>query len=222
MRAEIAIAKQEALSAVYDEFGLQKAARIRRLGRTLQQIDNALDQIDLSTLPPDKLLSMKLKYAEALRAEYTGAEEPLPIGGDRGKEENVFYLFSSLLDRVRNGETTVQQAKIEIETIQRMSLAYASATAPYDMASAFSRELETPTDIYAQVGDGAADDRRAELMAEEAMEALEADTRTPSSGPSISHKQAQAALNAQVEHLVNSGNVKGLTELLTEYMDDEE
>ena len=223
MRAEIAIAKQEALSAVYDEFGLQKAARIRRLGRTLQQIDDALDQIDLSTLPPDKLLSMKLKYAEALRSEYTGAEEPLPIGGDRATEGNVFYLFSGLLDRVRNGEVTVQQAKIEMQTIQKMSSAYTSATSPYTMADAFAvdRELQEPTDIYTQIGDGAAADRRAELMAEEARDALEADMATAPSGPTISRRQAQTAVNAQVERLVETGNVKGLQALLTEYMEDE-
>lgn len=219
MRAEIAVTKSEALASVYDEYGLHKAARIRRLGRTLQRLDEAIDQIDLSKIPPDKLLGLKLKYAEALREEYTGAEEPLPIGGSRASKDSIFYLLSGLLDRVRSGEASPQQARIEMDAIGKMTRAYEAATT-IDLASAFysPEALKEPTDIYTQMQEESKASRRAEAAADRGLEPSEADAAR-AAAPTLSQDTAVAALKAQLGKLIENGDVDGLAKFLTLYSD---
>lgn len=67
---EIQAYKEEALKALYIEYGMMRQARIERLGKTLKSIDKALESVDFSAIAPEKLLDMKLKYAEALSREY--------------------------------------------------------------------------------------------------------------------------------------------------------
>lgn len=131
LSAQIALRKQDMLNDLYTAYGMVKAARIKRLGDTLNQIDGALRKVDLSTIAPEKLLAYKLKYAEALKNEYTGAIEALPTSNERGSTYNVYYACADLFDRVRNGEITQQQAKIELASISAMQRAHDGATNPF-------------------------------------------------------------------------------------------
>lgn len=225
LETEIAITRAENLSALYEEYGLTKERRIQSLGQTLRQIDDALGSVDLSKMPPEKLLGMKLKYSEALRNEYTGAEEPLPTGGARAEQSAMFYIYSNLVDRLRAGNITVQQARVEMEAYKRMRGAYTVATTDTDFFGNQSTiELQPPMDAYGQLDDEAIAERRASLEAEEARqltEAGEAQVREPT----VSHEMATSAIQATLENLVKHGNVDGLMRLLEYTMegdDDEE
>ena len=126
LSAEIALQRQDNLNALYSAYGMTKAARIERLGQTLKRIDDALSEVDLTTLPPEKLLELKLKYAAAMKDEYTGAAEALPLPADRGTDEGVYYATADLFQRLRDGEITEQHAKAELQTTQAMSKAHNS------------------------------------------------------------------------------------------------
>lgn len=221
LEAEIAITRSENLSALYTEYGLTKEARIKRLGQTLQRIDEALDEIDLSEMPPEKLLGMKLKYAEALKAEYTGAEAPLPIGGDRASESAMFYLYSDLVDRLRSGNISTQQARIEIEAYQRMEHAYSAATTEYVFGTPYPTELEPPQDAYSQASHGTPDEPRQQVEAEEPRKRQRSEAARLNATEPISQEQAAAAITATLENLIRRGDVDGLMKLLEYTMEED-
>jgi len=129
--AQIALERQDELNALYTSYGLVKAARIERLGQTMQQIDAALADVDFSAIAPEKLLELKLKYAAAMKDEYTGATEALPLPAQRGTDESTYYALADLFDRLRNGEITTAQAKTEMQAIQAMNTAHDRATNPF-------------------------------------------------------------------------------------------
>lgn len=131
LAGQIALRKQDELNDLYTAYGMTKAARIRQLGDVLQQIDGALANVDYSKMSPASLLDFRLKYAAALKEEYTGATEALPEAQERGDQDGVYYATADLFERVRNGEITPKQAKIELETINAMSKAYDNATNPF-------------------------------------------------------------------------------------------
>ena len=131
LSAEIALQRQDQLNDLYTSYGLVKAARIERLGQTMRRIDEALADADLTAIAPEKLLELKLKYAAAMKGEYTGASEALPLAKDRGTDISAYYAIADLFQRLRDGEITTQQAKTELQTIQAMNAAHSMATNPF-------------------------------------------------------------------------------------------
>jgi hypothetical protein len=118
---EIATLKRESLTALYDSYHMTKEARIKKLGDTLSNIDEALAKADLSEVPADKLLDYKLKYMEALRKEYTPAGKPL---GKDINQHTILTAMGDLLDRVRAGEITPEQATRESTVLANLLKAY--------------------------------------------------------------------------------------------------
>jgi len=53
--------KRTKLQELAESYSMTKEARIKKLGGTLERINTALDNIDLSQVSPDKLLDYKLK-----------------------------------------------------------------------------------------------------------------------------------------------------------------
>ena len=131
LSAEIALQRQDQLNDLYSAYGLVKAARVERLGQTMRRIDEALAHADLTAIAPEKLLELKLKYAAAMKDEYTGATEALPLAADRGTDDAAYYAIADLFQRLRDGEITTQQAKTELQTIQAMNTAHSRATNPF-------------------------------------------------------------------------------------------
>lgn len=131
LSGQIALRKQDELNDLYAAYGMTKAARIRQIGDVLHNIDNALSKVDYSKMSPNALLDFRLKYAAALKDEYTGITEALPGMDDRGNQDGVYYATANLYERVRNGEISAKQAKIELETISAMAKAYDNATNPF-------------------------------------------------------------------------------------------
>lgn len=130
LSAEIALQRQDQLNDLYSAYGLVKAARIRRLGETMRSIDDALAAADLTAIAPEKLLDLKLKYASAMKEEYTGATEALPEPADRGTADSIYYATADLFQRLRDGEITAAQAKTELQIIQATAQARSNATNP--------------------------------------------------------------------------------------------
>lgn len=112
--------KQEHLSELYQSYGMLKDQRISSIGSTLGQINNALDEVDLTSIDPAKLLELKLKYQEALKSEY------IPLDRDASKldSESVLQEISNLIDRIKNGEVGAKEAGIELRALSTALGAY--------------------------------------------------------------------------------------------------
>lgn len=123
LTAQIAKHKSERLQDVYTEYGMYKEARIKALGTALNNIDTELTSRNLTDVPTDKLLDYKLKYTTALSEEYV----PIAPQTDEGQELDAKVIIRRLDDlysRVRDGETTKEQAQTELVVLAGMLRAY--------------------------------------------------------------------------------------------------
>lgn len=123
LKADITRLQQEGLNELYTSYGMAKEARIRRIGDTLQRIDTALEEADLTTVAPERLLDFKLKYTQALREEFTGLTPP-PAMEAGGTPEEVQAAFTDIYTRVRRGDITADQAAQEAKTLSAILTAY--------------------------------------------------------------------------------------------------
>ena len=123
LKAQIAKHKSDRLQDVYTEYGMYKEARIKALGTALNNIDTELSSRDLSDVPTDKLLDYKLKYTTALSEEYV----PITPQTDEGQvldAKTIINRLDDLYKRVRDGETTKDQASTELVVLSGMLRAY--------------------------------------------------------------------------------------------------
>lgn len=120
---EIAQLKKEELNTLYDSYHMKKEARIRQLGDTLGRVEDALAKVDLTEVAPEKLLDFKLKYTEALQKEYVGTNPAFKLKDSIGPKDIVTAL-ADLLDRVRAGEVTTEQANRESLILSNLLKAY--------------------------------------------------------------------------------------------------
>lgn len=123
LNAQIAELKQEQLNELYTTYHMYKEARIKTLGDILENIDTALAEADLSQIAPEKLLDFKLKYTEALKEEYIGTEAPYKFS-EKLKPEEIVTALGDLLERIRAGEVTAEQAQRESGVITNLLRAY--------------------------------------------------------------------------------------------------
>jgi len=128
LSGEIARLRQESLNELYQQYGMEREARIRQLGTMLQRIDTALAQADLSALPPEKLLDYKLKYTAALKEEY----RPTAYTDASGAAEDTLSAIQDLYRRTASGDVTTEQAKTELNILDHMVDGYNRAN-PLDM-----------------------------------------------------------------------------------------
>jgi len=124
LKNAIAELKQEQLNELYSSYYMTKEARIKKLGDTLDSINTALEGADLSQIPPEKLLEYKLKYMEALKGEYTGSGTPYQFTADKIEPKDIVAALADLLNRVRTGEVTPEQANRESTIIANLLKAY--------------------------------------------------------------------------------------------------
>jgi hypothetical protein len=123
LKTQVAKHKAERLQDVYTEYGMYKEARIKALGSALQTIDTELGTRNLQDVPTDKLLDYKLRYTSALADEYI----PLTPQTDEGQDLDAKVIIQRLDDlykRVRDGETTKDQASTELVVLAGMLRAY--------------------------------------------------------------------------------------------------
>lgn len=123
LKAQITELRQEQLNELYSSYAMTKEARIKKLGDALESIDTALAGADLSTIPPEKLLDFKLKYTEALKEEYTGTDAPFKFS-EKIEPKEIVKALGDLLERIRAGEITTEQAQRESTVIANLLKAY--------------------------------------------------------------------------------------------------
>lgn len=122
LREDIDGLRHENLEELYTQYGMAREARIRRIGDTLSRIDEALDHVDLTSISPERLLDLKLKYTAALKDEYSAASLS-PTGASADTLEAIQDLYR----RTASGDTTIEQAKTELNVIDHMVDGYARA-----------------------------------------------------------------------------------------------
>lgn len=114
--------KRERLEGIYEQYHMGKEARIKALADSLTKINTALDHADLEAVEPDKLLRLKLQYAEALKKEYTPAAATGQINGV--EPTDIIAAYKGLYNRVLAGEVTDDQANRESNILANMLKAY--------------------------------------------------------------------------------------------------
>ena len=122
LAAQIDEVKRAKLNELIEAYGMTKEARIKNLGETLTKIDEALQAADFSTVDIDKLLTLKLKYAEQLKAEGLPTQTAAKIEINEAKD--ILAAYSDLLNRVRAGEVTTEQAQKEGLLLAQLLKAY--------------------------------------------------------------------------------------------------
>lgn len=131
LRAKVDGLRRDNLEELYTSYGMAREARIRRIGDTLRRIDEALAEVDLSQIAPEKLLELKLKYNAALRDEYSAAAPTEPTGASGDTLEAIQELYR----RTASGDTTIAQATTELNILEHM-------VTGYNRANPFQFDLE--------------------------------------------------------------------------------
>ena len=123
LKTEIAEKKKEQLEEMYQAYYMTREARITKLGQTLESIEDALSDADLSQVSPEKLLDYKLKYMEALKQEFIDTTPAIPLD-DTFNPRDIIVVLADLLKRIRNREINLDQASRETMVITNILKAY--------------------------------------------------------------------------------------------------
>ena len=118
--------KKEQLNELYESYYMTKKSRIEQFGETLNNINNALTEADLSEIPPEKLLEYKLKYMEALNGEYVGGGSCIENDPNDTEidPENILLFLMDLLNRAKAGEVKEKQINSELTIIKNILQTY--------------------------------------------------------------------------------------------------
>lgn len=114
--------KRAELTELCESYGMTKEARIKKLGDTLEKINEAVDKADFSSVDPAKLLDYKLKYMEALKGEYVGTKPAIDL--EAVDPKSIVAALGDLLNRVRAGEVPTEQAHRESLVLSHLLKAY--------------------------------------------------------------------------------------------------
>lgn len=82
----------------------------------LAKLDRAIAIADFSKIPPDKLLALRLQYAEAVKQETPPPREKMK----GGSLEEVLQAYTELINEVRAGRLTAEQAAKENSILSSM------------------------------------------------------------------------------------------------------
>ena len=116
---QIKKAREERLADLYTLYRIGKEARIKKLGEILNRIDEALAKKDLTEIPAEKLLRLKLEYEDRLQAQHTDNAEEAETFKEYTAEE-MLRAVAGLYERIRAGSITQQQAKAELTTLEEI------------------------------------------------------------------------------------------------------
>ena len=114
LKTDIETLRQDSLQELYTSYNMTREARITKLGKALESIDEALAQKDLAELPADKLLELKLKYERERKTEYT---EPLAdAGADTVK--GLLEQYNKLYTASQSGQYSPAQIKAQLSILE--------------------------------------------------------------------------------------------------------
>ena len=114
---QIRRAKDGRLEDLYTLYRVGKEEHIKKLGEALQRIDEALAQKDLTEVPADKLLKLKLEYEERLQAQHTEPTDGAETFSEYTTEE-MLRAVGELYERIKSGAISLPQAKAELTTLE--------------------------------------------------------------------------------------------------------
>lgn len=114
LKSQIQKCKEARLTELYTLYGMEKESRIARVGKALSDIDKALATKDLSELSADTLLKLKLKYEQALKAEYS---EPTGQDFTQLTVEEIIEALTVLYKKQESGTISPAQAKAQLATL---------------------------------------------------------------------------------------------------------
>ena len=120
---DIAQLKKEQLNTLYEEYSMKKEGRLQHLGNQLSRQEDTFLATDLTEVPPEKLLDLKLKYREALQKEYITTQPAFKLK-DSINPRDIVTALGDLLDRVRAGEISNEQANRESLILSNLLRAY--------------------------------------------------------------------------------------------------
>lgn len=121
LSSEIDEQRRAELDELRKMYGMTREARIRRLGDTLNRICSEIDKTDFSRIEPGRLLDFKLKYLDALKKESVGTNSGQLDAVDAA---GILSAFADLLDRMRTGDVTTEQAREEAGILAQLLKAY--------------------------------------------------------------------------------------------------
>lgn len=122
LKEEIEQLKADKMQELYKSYHMTREARIKKLGETLSRINSALEEADLSTMQPDKLLDYKLKYTEALKNEFIEPSQNRLEG--EFTPQDILKSIGDLLNRIKAGTVTPEQATKESQVYANLLKAY--------------------------------------------------------------------------------------------------
>jgi len=128
LEEEIARLKAIELEALYEEFHLLKAHRLRKLGSQLSAIEEEISKRELSDVPTEKLMDLQIKFLDELRKEHV---EPRYLSDEDLKDlkckfgtkmdtEEISVEICRVLLRYRAGLLDTIRANKELALLQAM------------------------------------------------------------------------------------------------------
>lgn len=105
--------KRGRLEDLYTAYHMTREARIKNLGEILSKIDNAVEEIHLDEITPEKLLSLKLKYEEALKKECTEAHA---IETDNTLD-GLLEQYNGIYEEAREGKLSASEVSAQLSIL---------------------------------------------------------------------------------------------------------
>ena len=118
-KASIAEQRAAELDALYEQYHMTRRARIERMASKLQEIEKRLEEADYGKTDPARLLDVWLKYSQALKEENVGSGNGYIFEGNI-EPQDIVNALGDLLNRVRAGEVTAEQANRESGILSNM------------------------------------------------------------------------------------------------------
>lgn len=123
-KEQINLLKGDRMQELYNSYFMTKEARIKKLGETLNRINETLEKADLTTVAPEKLLDYKLKYMEALKNEYIDTTQDALE--EDFTSQDILNNLAGLLRRLKSGAITPEQATKECMIFNNIIKAFES------------------------------------------------------------------------------------------------
>lgn len=109
-REDIEKLRGSQIEELYTAYNMKREARIRDLGEIINAIDTALQTKDISELPTDKLLELRLKYSQELKKEYI---EPIEKNSD-GTLDGLLEAYTELYNESKAGRYTPAEIRAQL------------------------------------------------------------------------------------------------------------
>ena len=135
LRADIDALKLARTEELYTAYNMKRDARIRDLGETIRSLDSAIAQKDLTEIPAEKLLELRLKYGKALKEEYI---EPVEISTD-DTLDGLLEQYNQLYIESKEGKYSPADIKAQLAVLAEKRVTLTQAETEHQ------KEDEDPT-----------------------------------------------------------------------------